>query len=334
MAKRGAGEAGRGGDGRQAARSDKVRMSLAEFFERELPPLSDVVTFCNNLPMSLYADSTGVKSPEVVFRGQVLSRNRLIAEEYLLNFRRSEADLGVVIGTNNYTLPMVVGALTHRDLEEDDRGLIPLPPYRNVRAPLGGAIRGRRSVRRYAGRPLALEELSTLLFHAAGVTGRLHVQNAPESAGLGPSDHLDLRAAVSGGALYPVALHLLALKVDGLAPGAYRYQPRHHALVEVGPPELPPLRSLAQFGEIEADRAALMIGYVYSTMENSRKYGEAGLGFAFIEAGAIAAHVHLVATALGAGSCDVGSFAKDRFEALFGADGMSRHMIHLTVVGR
>ena len=34
---------------------------LDEFFTRELPPLSDVVTFCNNLPMSLYADSTGVK---------------------------------------------------------------------------------------------------------------------------------------------------------------------------------------------------------------------------------------------------------------------------------
>lgn len=325
---------GRGGDGRKAAARGKERMTLSEFFERELPPMSDVVTFCNNLPMSLYADSTGVKSPEVIFRGQVLSSNRLIAEEYLLNFRRSEADLGVVIGTNNYSLPMVVGALTHRDLEEDDRGLIPLPPYRNVRTPLGPTIRGRRSVRRYAGRPLELEELSTLLFHAAGVTGKLHVQNAPQTAGLGTDHYLDLRAAISGGALYPVALHLLALNVEGLACGAYRYQPRHHALVSVGPPELPSVQGLAQFGEIEADKAALMIGYVYSTMENARKYGEAGLGFAFIETGAIAAHVHLVATALGVGSCDVGSFAKDRFEALFDADGLSRHMIHLTVVGR
>nr|HRC88057.1 streptolysin associated protein SagB [Thermoanaerobaculia bacterium] len=84
----------------------KTAMSLEDFFANELPPLSEIVTFCNTLPMSLYADTTGVKSPEVVYRGLMLSQNRLVAEEYLLNSRRSEADLGVVIGTNNYTLPM------------------------------------------------------------------------------------------------------------------------------------------------------------------------------------------------------------------------------------
>ena len=86
-------------------------MKLEEFFAREVPVLSDIVTFSNNLPMSLYADTTGVKSPEVVFRGLMLSRNRLVSEEYLLNFRRSEADLGVAVGVNNYRLPMAVGAL-------------------------------------------------------------------------------------------------------------------------------------------------------------------------------------------------------------------------------
>ncbi|MGZ8710613.1 MAG: hypothetical protein ACXW28_10340, partial [Thermoanaerobaculia bacterium] len=74
----------------------KTAMTLAEFMTNELPPLVDVVTFCNNLPMSLYADSTVVKSPEVVFRGVATSKTTLLAEEYLLNFRRSEADVGVL----------------------------------------------------------------------------------------------------------------------------------------------------------------------------------------------------------------------------------------------
>lgn len=334
MAKRDRGRKARRSAAGGEAEREKTRMSLEQYFAREVPVLSDVVTFANNLPMSLYADSTGVKSPEVVFRGLALSRNRLISEEYLLNFRRSEADLGLAIGINNYSLPMAVGALVHRDREESEEKQIALPAYRNVRLPLSAAIRGRRSVRRYSGRTIDLEELSTLLFHAGGITGKLMLEGAPETASLGRSDEVALRAAPSGGGLYPLDLFVVALAVDGLEPRAYRYLPKPHALEPVGPASPPAPRRLAQFGEIEVENAGFLLGYVYSLFENSRKYGEGGLGFAFIEAGAIAAHVHLVSTALGLGSCCVGSFDKPRLERLFDADGMSRHVIHLTVIGK
>ena len=313
----------------------KTKMPLGDFFARELPPISDIVTFCNNLPMSIYANTTVVKSPEVVFRGLVLSQNRLLAEEYLLNFRRSEADLGVVIGANDYSLPMVSGALANRDLEEDNEDLIPLPEYQNVRMPIGPVIRNRRSVRRYSGKPLSMQDLSTLFFHSAGISGHLHLENVPETASLGKSDQLDLRTNVSGGALYPIDLFILALNVERLPTGAYRYLPKHHALKPVkssGP--LTEVKNLAQFGEIEVEKAGFLLGYVYNIFENARKYGEPALGFAFIEVGAIAAHLHLLSTALGIGSCDVGSFSKGRIERIFQADGISRHLIHLTVVGR
>lgn len=310
-------------------------MTLANFLERELPTISDIVTFCNNLPMSPYADTTVVKSPEAVFRGLVLSQNRLLAEEYLLNFRRSEADLGMVVGVNNYALPMAVGALANRDLEEDVDDLIPLPPYHNVKAPIGAVIRSRRSVRHYSGKKLSLRDLSTLLFHAGGITGQLRTENSPETITLGKSEYVDLRAAASAGALYAIDLFVLALNVEDLPSGAYRYLPKQNSLKPVtGVGSLPNVNSLAQFGEIEVEKAGLMLGYVYNLFENARKYGDVGLAFAFIEAGAMAAHVHLVCTALGFGSCDVGSFSKSRFERLFDADGVSRHMVLLTVVGR
>lgn len=324
---------GRGAD-RGSARREKTPMTLEEFFSNELPTLSDVVTFSNNLPMSLYADSTGVKSPEVVYRGLMLSRNHLLSEEYLLNFRRSEADLGVAVGVNNYSLPMAVGTIVHRDREETDEDIVPLPPYRQLRVPLGSAVRSRRSVRRYSGEAMPLDELSTLLFYGAGTTGKLEVEHAPETVSLGKSDEIQLRSAASGGGLYPVDLFVLALAVDGLEPRAYRYLPRHHGLKPVGPLSVPPLRRLAQFGEIEVEKASCLLGYVYNLFENSRKYGEAGLGFAFIEAGYIASHIHLGVTALGGGACDVGSFVKPRLEKLFEADGVSRHLIHLTVIGK
>jgi SagB-type dehydrogenase family enzyme len=321
-------------NGEQPARQ-KTKMTLDQFLERELPQVVDVVSFCGNLPMSLYADTTVVKSPEVVFRGLVLSRNRLVAEEYLLNFRRNEADLGVVIGANNYQNPMVVGAVANRGLEENEEDHISLPPYQNVRANLSAVIRSRRSVRHYSGKGLSLKELSTLLYHAAGVSGHLHPETVPETVTMGKSDQIELRAAVSGGGLYPVDLFVLALNIEGLGAGAYRYLPGTHALKPVGSNgPMPAVAELAQFGEIQVEKACFLLGYVYKVFENARKYGDAGLGFAFIETGAIAAHVHLLCTALGFGSCDVGSFSKTRFERLFDADGISRHMIHLTVVGR
>ncbi|MBX3745298.1 MAG: SagB/ThcOx family dehydrogenase [Verrucomicrobiae bacterium] len=313
----------------------KTTMTAAEFMSKETPLVSSVVTFCNNLPMSLYADTTVARSPEVVYRGLILSHNRLVAEEYLLNFRRSDADFGVAIGVNNFRLPVAVAAVAHRDLEEEDGGHIALPPYDTLRAPLGPVIRSRRSVRRYSGKSATLEELSTILYHGGGISGSMSVTNVPATASLGPTDRIDLRTAASGGGLYPVDFFVVALRVEGLAAGAYRYLPRHHALRRSGPPDaLPPVASLAQFGEIEADRAAFLIGYVYNQFENARKYGDAGLAYAFIEAGAMAAHVHLAGTALGMGTCDVGSFSKGRCERLFDADGLSRHLIHLTVVGK
>lgn len=310
-------------------------MTLDQFLARELTPLADVVTFCNNLPMSIYADTTVVKSPEVVYRGLMLSRNRLLSEEYLLNFRRSEADLGVVIGTNNFSLPMAVSSIAARELEENEDDLIALPPFQNERAPLGPVIRSRRSVRKFSGKPVSLQELSTVLAHAAGITARLELPDAPRTVALGDDPHVDLRASVSGGGLYPIDLCIVVLNIDKLPAGVYRYLPKQHALKPVvSRRPMPPLRKLAQFSEMEVEKAAFLVAYVYNFFENSRKYGEAGLGFAFIEAGGLAAHIHLLCTALGMGSCDVGGFSKRRFERILVADGISRHMIHLTVVGK
>ena len=316
--------------------SKKIRMTLDEYVERELPPLSQVVTFCNNLPVSLYADTTVVKSPEVVFRGLLLSQNRLLSEEYLLNSRRSDADLSVVIGTNNYRLPMAVGAMAKRDAEESDEDIIPLPPYKNERAPLGPVIRSRRSVRRYAGRPVSLENLSTILFHCAGISGDTPVEGvSSETVFLGGDPKIDLRVAASGGAMYPIDLFLVALKIPELPNGVYRYVAKSHALKPiVSDCDLADPRIAAEFFPIEIEKVGFMFGYVYNLFENARKYGDMALGFAMIEAGSIAAHVHLLCTALGLGSCDVGSFSKRRFEHLFNVDGISRHVIHLTVVGK
>ncbi len=313
----------------------KSEMSVQDFMEGELPQLAEIVSFCNNLPISLYADTTGVKSPEVAYRGLLLSQSRTLAEEYLMNFRRSEADIGVVVGVNNFALPPVQAAIATRGAEEDEEALIALPAARTVRAPLGPVIRSRRSVREFSGQFVTLAELATILFHGGGVTGELEMPPGAGTETLGPCDSMKLRAVASGGGLYPLDLYVVARAVTGLEPGVYRYAPEPHALMPVAP-EIPDdaLWTLAQFGDIAPDRSAFLVVYVYKQFENARKYGEPALGFAYIEAGGIANSIHLTCTALGIGSCDVGGFAKRRFEKFLKADGVSRHMIHLTVIGR
>jgi SagB-type dehydrogenase family enzyme len=196
-------------------------------------------------------------------------------------------------------------------------------------------IRSRRSVRAFTGKPVTLAELSTILFHCNGVTGQLDMPEGAGTATLGSCDSMELRSVASGGGLYPIDLYVVGIAIRGLEPGVYRYQPGLHALMPVGGAVAgPELHSMAQFGDIYLDQAAFLIAYVYKQFENARKYGEPALGFAYMEVGAIAHSIQLVCTAYGIGACDVGGFAKRRFEKMLKADGMSRHMIHLTVVGR
>ena len=307
---------------------------MDEFFQNELPPVSDIVGFCNNLPMSVYADSTVVKSPEVNYRGLAFSRNRLISEEYLLNYRRSESDMGMIIGVNNYRLPMVMGALANRGLKEDQERLIDLPKYKNVNAPIGSVIRSRRSVRNYSGKTMPLEDLATILFYAQGVTGKLRLDNMPATTSLGKNDEIEVRTAPSGGGLYPIDLYVISLNIEKLDKGAYLYLPQYHALKQTKALEENfNLSEMGQFAEIEVEKANFLMVYGYKLLDNSRKYGDSGMAYAFIEAGEISENVHLICTALGIGPCDVGGYAKHRLEDTVGLDGLSGHVIHLTVIG-
>ncbi len=316
-------------------KGQKVQLTLEDFCAQELPTIADIVSFTNNFPISVYAESTIVKSPEVVFRGLMISHNRYLSEEYLLNYRHHELDMGMMIGVNNYRLPMVMMSLANRTFAEEPDKLITLPPYKNISAPVGPVIRSRRSMRRYSGNKMSLADLATILFYAQGVTGKLPLSNMPGSISLGQQPEVELRTAPSGGGLYPIGLYFIALNVDTLQQGSYLYVPSHHALKSIktlGKDFQP--NEMGQFGnEIDIAKANLLMVFVYRLLENSRKYGDSGLAYALIEAGEIAENIHLACTALRLGPCDIGGYAKHRLEQVLGLDGLSQHVVHLMVIG-
>jgi SagB-type dehydrogenase family enzyme len=198
-------------------------------------------------------------------------------------------------------------------------------------------------VRQFSGKPLPLQALSTILFYANGVTGDMAMVSEAEDPhwpthSLGSPGVARTRAASSGGGLNPISLYLVVHDVEGLEDGIYVYQPFGHTLKKIsaiGEERLKEHLTLGASWGPNLDPAAVNVTvyYLYTVFENSRKYGDLGLMFAVLEAGEIAAHIHLVSTATKLGSSDLGGWEKVQTERFLGVDGLSVQLVHATVIG-
>ncbi len=186
-------------------------------------------------------------------------------------------------------------------------------------ARLTDVVPARRSIRSYGGDPISLEELSTLLGAAYGVTGSLGTQL--------------LRAVPSGGALYPLELYVAAVKVHGLERALYHFDPLRNALERHRALQVDELAGLTPYDELVVPCAALTA--ISAVFWRSRfKYGTRAYRFALLEAGHVAQNYLLTATALGLASCPVGGFFDRRVDALLGIDGLYESSLYLLPVGR
>ena len=165
------------------------------------------------------------------------------------------------------------------------------PPDRISGMALAQALARRRSVRRYGTQPLALAAVSQLLWAAQGITATDGRRTAP-----------------SAGALYPLELHLLVTRVEGLAPGIYRYLPATHALqLSVAEATASALQDAAMGQQAVAAAAAVMV--IAAVEERSAgKYGARAGRYVAFEAGAASQNLALQAAALGLGAVVIGAF--------------------------
>jgi SagB-type dehydrogenase family enzyme len=175
-------------------------------------------------------------------------------------------------------------------------------------------IAQRRSVRRHARRPLPLQTLADVLAHMV----------APP----GPS----LSRAVR--------VHLVAHDVSGLAPGAYRYEPDHHALAPqaastaAGETTRAVARAAALDQDVVGDAAVVFVLSIDRATLAADPLGPArGYRHAFLEAGMVGERVYLAAGALGLGACAVGAFHDDEAAALVGVDPAREWVVHFAALG-
>ena len=183
---------------------------------------------------------------------------------------------------------------------------IPLDPPRPGSSPLEDALRARRSCRDFAGEGIPLGVLSRLLFAADGATD--------ESSGAA------LRTAPSAGALYPLELYVVALRVEGLAPGLYRYQPAGHLLRELRLGELEGAFRRACHDQEATGGAAVLLVVTEVPERMEWKYRARTARYAALEAGAVGQNLSLMAGALGLGTVVVGAFDDGALAAALGVD--------------
>jgi SagB-type dehydrogenase family enzyme len=279
-----------------------------------------------------WVGSTGFRTPGLRFKDLGGAGRRGVAEDFLLATRYRRADRETEASIQGYFLDPGVVMLA-RNGEEDSAGrrTVPLPPGVRLSRELGEVVATRRSVRGYTGDAVPFDQVATLVRAAGAVTGVGHVDLVE-----GGSRDIHFRTAPSPGGLYPIELWLLAPGVDGLARGVWRYDARRDLLVEEGD-EGRLDRALAAFAVpeeiISLSRAALVLLLIGRPWKVLRKYGDRGVRYLFIEAGATAENVHLACGSLGLGSVDCASVHDDDLHAALDLDGELRLLVHTVVIG-
>ena len=235
------------------------------------------------------------------------------------------SDLGVVY--HEWSKPGVIDALgtltdwggkpaLYKEYPTAASVVLPDPPP-TATMPVPVAIQQRHSTREYAGTPLGLGQLATLVGHVGGLR----------------DDSASRRTAPSSGALYPIEIYPVVNAVDGLDAGVYHYDIRRHRLDTV--------RTGDQSGEImhlglDQDFLAVANVVFVLTLIHQRmrfKYRDRSYRYGLLEAGHLGQNLYLTATAMGLGACAVGAFRDDGLNQLLDVDGHEEVAVYLLAAG-
>ena len=212
----------------------------------------------------------------------------------------------------------------HESLDFVGYPVVALPPASvRLKLYLAEAISTRVSARRLTPGPLTLKQIATLLHYAYGVT----------RDNRGTSYLRPFRVVPSGGALYPLEIFFHGVRIEGLGPGLYHYNPTKN--------QLRVLREGDQTSRISQAVAYpdLVVGasvliFITAIFERSIfKYGDRGYRFILLEAGHVAQNINLVANALGLGATNVGGFFDRQTDDFVGLDGVTHSTIYMIAIG-
>jgi SagB-type dehydrogenase family enzyme len=169
------------------------------------------------------------------------------------------------------------------------RGEISLPPHASTRRSFGDVVRTRRSALDFRGgaESISLSQLATILSST----------KAPLFA-----DFATTRF---------VRLFLYVHRVEGLAPGVYRYWPEHAELEKIKEGDQRRVAAALSLGQDLAGNACLAFSMIGDFENAARSYGDRGYRYVHFEAGAIGQRMYLASEALGLRATGIGAFFDD-----------------------
>jgi len=266
-----------------------------------------------------------------------------IAELYHENSKmRPYQVFEVGLSTDIFRQPAIIESCTRIGKQYPAAEKVPLPVKGlRIRKPFSEVVFSRRSHRRYKNTPMPLDHLASLLYHALGVTGRMDFREVHTGKLLTQF----FRAAPSGGALYPVEIYVVALRVDGLSTGTYHYDVMGHRLELLHAGLLPApdcrLNGLTDFFSlfpihpdiVPVDQAAVVLVMSGVLDRTAAKYGPRGYRYVLQETGHVCQNAWLAATALGYGAVSLAGFFDDELNEWLGLDGRDEAALYVLVIG-
>lgn len=184
------------------------------------------------------------------------------------------------------------------------------------------SIERRKSRRKFKVIPLALEELSFLLWATQGIRKRLL---------RGPA----YRTVPSAGCRHALETYLWVLNVEGLEPGCYRYLPVEHQLLFEFPEEQAAEKiAAAAFGQEFAGQAAVTFIWTTIPYRMEWRYREASHKVIALDAGHVCQNLYLACEAIRAGTCAIAAYDQELMDQLLRLDGKNEFVIYLAPVGK
>ncbi len=194
---------------------------------------------------------------------------------------------------------------------------LPMPDPGNMT--VESAISNRRSTRYFKDETIKPGHLSQILLSGAGFT---YTRSG-----------LALRAAPSGGALYPIELYVVVNNVESLEKGLYHYQVKDSTLALIKAGDFNKNIHIASHKQDAVGNSPVTIIITARFERSTRKYTDRGYRYTYIECGAIGEHIFLQTVSLGMGTVMVGAFNDDKLNEFLGIDGKEEASLLIMPIG-
>lgn len=184
-------------------------------------------------------------------------------------------------------------------------------------------LKNRRSVRRFSGKPLSLDELSFLLWATQGIDRVLADGTST------------FRPVPSSGARHPFETYLAILRVTDIRPGVYRFLPFNQELLFMfETPDLPQILTRLTLGQRFSGQGAVLFIWSCIPYRGEWRYHVAAHKPMLLDAGHICQNLYLASSAVNCGTCAVATYDQEAIDNFLGLDSDTEFAVYLAAVGK